>query len=232
MGHIPDNKPLKVKEWDNTGGLLILGYTLWRMLTTGSNVTKKAKRLIPMFKKLLLTHSDIIICDEGHVLKNADSATSKSVKQIKTLRRVVLTGTPMQNNLDEYHCMVDFVRPNLLGTTKEFRNRFANPIRNGENIDASEFDVKLMKKRAFILHKTLDGVVQRKDYSYMCKHLPPKQEYVLSLKLSDVQAKLYQFYLNQESVALDDINKGKVVKQNEFLTIFQNIIFVQFYSSK
>ena len=57
-------------------------------------------------------------------------------------------------------------------------------------------------------------------------------EYVLSLKLSDVQAKLYQFYLNQESVALDDINKGKVVKQNEFLTIFQNIIFVQFYSSK
>ena len=93
----------------------------------------------------------------------------------------------MQNNLDEYHVMVDFVRPNLLGTNKEFRNRFANPIRSGESIDASAFDVRLMKKRAFILHKTLDGVVQRKDYSYMCKHLPPKQEYVLSVKLSDTQ---------------------------------------------
>lgn len=56
--------------------------------------------------------------------------------------------------------MVDFVRPNLLGTSREFRNRFANPIRNGESIDASPFDVKLMKKRAFILSKQLDGVVQ------------------------------------------------------------------------
>ena len=114
----------------------------------------------------------------------------------------------MQNNLDEYHCMVDFVRPNLLGTSKEFRNRFANPIRNGESIDASAFDVKLMKKRAFILSKQLDGVVQRKDYSYMCKHLPPKNEYVLSIKLGEDQAKLYQHYLDKESVALKEMRGG------------------------
>ena len=165
------------KEWNEQGGLLIMGYTMWRNLTTGKNVTKKTKRYIPKFKELLLENSDVIICDEGHLLKNSESALSKSVRQIKTLRRIVLTGTPMQNNLgmyyghnyasifnnpisDEYHCMVDFVRPNLLGTSKEFRNRFANPIRNGESIDASPFDVKLMKKRAFILSKQLDGVVQ------------------------------------------------------------------------
>ena len=58
------------------------------------------------------------------------------------------------------HCMVDFVKPNLLGTLKEFRNRFANPITNGQCADSTPFDVKLMKRRAHILHETLDGCVQ------------------------------------------------------------------------
>lgn len=106
----------------------------------------------------------------------------------------------------------------------EFRNRFANPIRNGEHIDASEYDVKLMKKRAFILHKSLDGVVQRKDYSYMCKHLPPKQEYVLSLRMTDVQLKLYEYYLTNKSIALDN-SSGKVSGRGLFAD-FQTFLLV------
>ena len=56
--------------------------------------------------------------------------------------------------------MVDFVKPNLLGTKKEFMNRFVNPILNGQCADSSANDVKLMKKRAHILHETLAGCVQ------------------------------------------------------------------------
>lgn len=56
--------------------------------------------------------------------------------------------------------MVQFVKPNLLGTRKEFLNRFVNPITNGQFVDSTDGDVKIMKRRAHVLHKMLEGLVQ------------------------------------------------------------------------
>lgn len=58
------------------------------------------------------------------------------------------------------HCMVDFIRPNLLGSIKEFTNRFINPITNGQYSDSTPMDVKLMKRRSHVLHRMLEGFVQ------------------------------------------------------------------------
>lgn len=56
--------------------------------------------------------------------------------------------------------MVQFVRPNLLGSKKEFILRFINAIENGRYIDSTEDDVKLMDERTRLLHSILDGIVQ------------------------------------------------------------------------
>lgn len=60
--------------------------------------------------------------------------------------------------LDYY--MVNFVKPNLLGTYKEYCNRFANPITNGQYHDSTLHDIKIMKKRSHVLHKLLRSTVQ------------------------------------------------------------------------
>lgn len=104
----------------------------------------KPKRLVNDVKKCLVSPgADLVICDEGHTLKTEKTNLSKSVNQVETRRRIVLTGTPLQNNLTEYYCMVSFVKPNLLGTLNQFKNRFVNPILNGQHKDSTESDVRL-----------------------------------------------------------------------------------------
>uniref|UniRef100_A0AAY4EP16 ATP-dependent helicase ATRX n=1 Tax=Denticeps clupeoides TaxID=299321 RepID=A0AAY4EP16_9TELE len=131
----------------------------------------------------------------GHVLKNDATSISKAMSSIRTRRRVLLTGTPLQNSLSEYHCMVSFVKENLLGSISEFRNRFMNPIQNGQCSDSTPADVRLMKNRAHVLYHLLAGCVQRQDYSVLTQFLPLKCEYVLAVRLTPIQSKLYMHYL-------------------------------------
>uniref|UniRef100_A0A8D0ACF9 DNA helicase n=1 Tax=Sander lucioperca TaxID=283035 RepID=A0A8D0ACF9_SANLU len=190
----PQDRAYALQRWHDMGGVIIIGYEMYRNLTQGRNI--KSKKLKETFQKTLVDPGpDLVICDEGHILKNEASAVSKAMNSIRTRRRVVLTGTPLQNNLVEYHCMVNFIKENLLGSVKEFRNRFINPIQNGQCADSTLQDVRIMKKRAHILYEMLAGCVQRKDYTALTKFLPPKHEYVLSIRVTPIQCKLYRYYL-------------------------------------
>ncbi|XP_050984110.1 transcriptional regulator ATRX [Labeo rohita] len=191
----PQERAYALQRWQEDGGIMIIGYEMYRNLTQGRNI--KSKKLKEAFQKTLVDPGpDFVICDEGHILKNEASAVSKAMNSIKTRRRVVLTGTPLQNNLIEYHCMVNFIKENLLGSVKEFRNRFINPIQNGQCADSTLADVRVMKKRAHILYEMLAGCVQRRDYTALTKFLPPKHEYVLAVRLTPIQCKLYRYYLD------------------------------------
>ncbi|GIY76604.1 transcriptional regulator ATRX [Caerostris extrusa] len=199
-----------LKYWHREGGVLIISYDLFRRLAS-----TKIKNVRSNLKKKLVEY----LLDPGHVLKNVNSAVSKACATLATQRRIVLTGTPLQNNLLEYHCMLSFVKPHLLGTPKEFRNRFVNPIMNGQYDDSNENDVKRMKKRIHILHKLLGGCVQRCDYAALTKFLPSKHEFVISVKLSEVQINMYRWYLDNLSRA-----KGQVKIRGGTLFMDYNIL--------
>jgi transcriptional regulator ATRX len=150
----------KLMEWHNDGGVMILSYDMFRNLTNENNKALRKKVKESLKTSLVDPGPDLVICDEGHLLKNEKTSISKAMMRIRSLRRVVLTGTPLQNNLKEYYCMVQFVKPNLLGKYQEYLNRFVNPITNGQFTDSSEYDIAIMRRRAHVLHKLLDGCVQ------------------------------------------------------------------------
>ncbi|XP_014283274.1 transcriptional regulator ATRX homolog isoform X2 [Halyomorpha halys] len=201
----PNHRSYQLRDWERTGGVMVLGYNLFRSLAAPKG-RQKASIKKTIQETLLDPGPDVVICDEGHILKNEKTAISVVMNKLATRRRIVLTGTPLQNNLVEYHCMVQFVKPNLLGTRKEFQNRFVHPITNGQFEDSTTHDVKLMKRRAHVLHKMLDGIVQRKDYNVLTPYLPPKYEYVIHVKLTEIQCKLYKHYL--ENFARTQKNEG------------------------
>lgn len=92
----------------NKATILLVGYEAFRGLVTyhkKKNVTLNPDQVENVKKKveetLLNPGADIVICDEGHIIKNSKSGISMAVSLIKTKRRIILTGTPIQNNLRE-----------------------------------------------------------------------------------------------------------------------------------
>lgn len=77
-----------------------MGYDMFRNLSSDNKRIKKKLR-DTLQRGLVEPGPDLVVCDEGHLLKNSKTSLSKAVNRIRTLRRIVLTGTPLQNNLNE-----------------------------------------------------------------------------------------------------------------------------------
>lgn len=187
------DKIQQIEKWQKNSGVLIMGYTMFRNLVDNVLQTDEITDDERKIKQMLIDPGpNLVVCDEGHLIKNDKTSLNDVLSSIRTHRKIVLTGTPLQNNLDEYFCMVDFIKPHLLGTRKEFKNRFVNPITNGQYMNSTDQDIQLMKRRSYILHKLLDGCIHRADVSILEPLLLPKYEYVVYVRLNGLQVKLYK----------------------------------------
>ncbi|KAK5163993.1 hypothetical protein LTR04_002121 [Oleoguttula sp. CCFEE 6159] len=139
---------------------------------------------------------DIVIMDEGHRLKTAQNKSMMAIKSLNTERRIVLTGTPFQNNLGEYYTLVDLVNPGSLQKYTTFKRQFEGPIVKGRQPEATTKDKEKGEARFQELTSLTDMFILRRTADILAKYLPPKTEYVLFCRPTTVQASVYRSVLS------------------------------------
>jgi non-specific serine/threonine protein kinase len=122
-----------------------------------------------------------VILDESQAVKNPMALTGRAARLLNGDHRLVLTGTPVENNTTELWSQFAFLNPGLLGSIEYFRKEFANPIEKAADTDTLELLRKLVYP--FILRRTKDQVAPE---------LPPRTERITYCEMEPAQRKLYE----------------------------------------
>ncbi|CAG8488898.1 33021_t:CDS:10 [Gigaspora margarita] len=141
LGEIKDYKERLdlINRWQKNekGGVFLINYDMFRQLVMSEVDDDRRSE----FRKYLLNPGpSLVVADEGHILKNKETQLQEALMHLKTPSRIILTGSPLQNNLAEYWCTINFVCPNYLGSLEDFKRVYINPIEHGlyESADSQE----------------------------------------------------------------------------------------------
>ncbi|KAK8791063.1 hypothetical protein WA158_005694 [Blastocystis sp. Blastoise] len=158
---------------------------------------------------------NLIVCDEGHRLKSGTSnLTVDALAGIKTRRRIILTGTPIQNDLEELYSLANYVNPGIFGELNTFKQLFCKPIEQGRREDSSQQEKTLAAMRSQELSRITDQfIIRRTTASSLKSALPPKVTHYIFTKLSSLQESLYKgiIDLQKKSETLGYIHLLKLV---------------------
>jgi DNA repair and recombination RAD54-like protein len=146
------------------------------------------------------TQIGLMLCDEGHRLKNGDSLTFVALNSLNVQRRVILSGTPIQNDLSEYFALLNFANPNYLGTRVEFRKQYELPILRGRDANGTEADIKKGNERLAELLTLVNKFIIRRTNDILSKYLPVKYEHVVFCNLAPFQKALYNHFIKSPDV--------------------------------
>jgi SNF2 family DNA or RNA helicase len=140
---------------------------------------------------------DYVILDESQNIKNPSSKSYQCVRQLKSRYKLILSGTPVENSVNDLWTQMSFINPGLLGIQQYFQNEFVTPIEKKKDEDKARRLQALIKP--FVLRRTKEQVATE---------LPPKTESLFYCQMSDEQASVYEKvkseYRNELLKSLED----------------------------
>jgi superfamily II DNA or RNA helicase len=128
----------------------------------------------------------LVILDEAQHIKNRGSQNAQAAKALRARRRLILTGTPLENSVLDLWSLFDFLLPGYLGTAADFRERYETPLARG--VEPRTMERLRHRVRPFFLRRTKEEVLPE---------LPPKLEHLALCELSGEQREVYQAVLAQ-----------------------------------
>lgn len=151
-----------------------------------------------------------LVIDEAHRLKNEVSMFSKTVRSFHTQHRLLLTGTPLQNNLHELWALLNFLLPDIFSSSDQFDEWF--------DLEIDDEDAK--KNMISQLHKILKPFMIRRLKADVAKGLPPKTETLVMVGMSKMQKQLYKRLLLRD---IDSITKSGAKNKTTILNIVMQL---------
>ncbi|MDD2706011.1 MAG: DEAD/DEAH box helicase, partial [Acidocella sp.] len=142
----------------------------------------------------------MLVLDEAQAIKNAQSKRARASVELNAGFRLALTGTPIENYLDELWSLMNFLNPGLLGGREGFQKRFVIPIERDRDAQARQALRTLI--RPFLLRRTKAAVLSE---------LPPRTEQIISVERSDAERIFYEAVRQRAMASLDalEADKGK-----------------------
>ncbi|KAI1430799.1 SNF2 family N-terminal domain-containing protein [Xylaria sp. CBS 124048] len=199
------------RTWDGRNGSQVVNKSAKKIIT---RVVQQGHVLVTTYASVKL-YADILttidweyaVLDEGHKIRNPNAAITIACKQLRTPNRIILSGTPIQNNLVELWSLFDFVFPLLLGTLVEFRKQLEIPIKLGGYANATSLQIMVAEKTALSLKEQIGQYLLQRLKVDVAADLPKKKEQVLFCKLTKLQYKAYQVFLESKEMGM--VFKGR-----------------------
>lgn len=225
-----------LEAWDADGGILLIGYPLFRKLVgsvTGDEGDEPAKSKpnklngaeLADVRRILFESANIVIADEAQNVKNAAGSLNRTVNRIKTTRRVALSGTPLSNNILELYTLLSWASPNYLGSPREFRARYAEPIEAGLWADSLVSERRKGLRMQKLLQHETDPKVHRREYNVLKDSLLAKTEFVLFVPLTDIQRRVYDqfmFLIGEGMSGVAEVSRMQLFGWLSILTLLCN----------
>lgn len=145
---------------------------------------------------------DLLVCDEAHKLKNNNSKILQILKNVDFKRKILLTGTPIQNDLNEFFTICDFLNPGILGTANSFKKNYIVPITRARNTESRYIKeiVELGEQQSEELINETSKFILRRTNDILNKFLPPKRDYIIFCKPTENQLLISEQILNKSDL--------------------------------
>lgn len=199
----------EIEKWKDNGGVLLIGFNTFRNLVANKADKHKGRPLDidqhKMVEDALLNRPNLIVADEAHCAKTLTSGINKAITRFRSMNRIALTGSPLANNLEEYHSLIDWIAPNYLGTRVEFKANYGERIQEGLYQDSTSSQYRESLKLLEVLKTELQPKVHRADITVLRGKQKEKQEFVIRVPLTELQKQIYKIYVDiMLSVSKDD----------------------------
>ncbi len=214
-----------VHNWRNE--LARFAPSLTVLTYTGDTAKRKGKRIALMRWDVVLTtyrtllndigllsqnEYGIVVFDESQAFKTAASQIHQAVTQIKALHRMALSGTPVENNLQELWSLMNVLNPNLLGDARSFQNAFVNPIA-----------VQMEESRKELLRRLIAPYFLKRTKEEVLSDLPERQDEVVVCTMTDEQARQYAEELSKARNEWLDPDASSQGRQMHILATLQRL---------